>query len=246
MKHFLFRLSYDGSRFFGYQKQLNQRTVQAVLLDALRRLFGEVTQMAGCSRTDSGVHALDFCVSFSVETEMSCDTVQRAINALLPADIAVFSVTETEESFHARYSVVRKEYIYKIYQSPVRSPFLNGYALHYTRSLDLERMNRAAAQFCGTHDFTSFMASGSKITDPVRTVYDARIAKEGDMTVFTVSADGFLYNMVRIMVGTLLEVSEGKIDCDAIGDIIGAKDRIRAGRTAPACGLYLNRVFYRE
>ncbi len=165
------------------------------------------------------------------------------MNANLPRDIAVHGAEVVDDSFHARYSVVKKEYRYRIRTASVRSPFGEGLEWHRPGEYDLDALNKAASYLCGTHDFRSFMAAGSKIEDCTRTVYDAHFEVEGDTLNFYVSADGFLYNMVRIMVGTLLDVPK-RYPSEEMAEILQAKDRSRAGMTAPAQGLYLNRVEY--
>lgn len=245
LRSYLLCITYDGSDFCGYQIQDNGRTVGGVMLAALRRVFGEVVNMAGCSRTDSGVHALNYFISFKAESNMNPETVVKAVNANLPDDVAVKSCSFVDDDFHARYSVVSKEYEYRMYYENVRSPFLRDHALFLRYPLDVDLLNEAAAYFVGTHDFRSFMASGSKITDTVRTVYKAELHSLGNGSVtFNISANGFLYNMVRIAVGTLLEVQQGKISPADISAIISAKDRSRAGFTAPPHGLYLKEVKY--
>ncbi len=240
---YLIRLSFVGSAYCGWQTQKNGPSVQACVMDALRRIFGSVSDFSGCSRTDSGVHALDFCASFTVPGQMPCEKLVMAMNANLPRDIAVHSAVPVDEDFHARYSVKKKEYLYRIDPSPVRSPFLEERAWHRPGEYDPALLNLAAKKLCGTHDFRSFMASGSKIEDCTRTVYDARFESCGETLDFYVSADGFLYNMVRIMVGTLLDVPR-RFSPDGVAEILVSRDRSRAGMTAPAHGLYLNRVEY--
>lgn len=240
---YLIRLSFVGSAYCGWQMQKNGPSVQGCVMDALRRVFGEVREFSGCSRTDSGVHALDYCASFSVSAQMPCEKVIAALNANLPRDISVFSASVAEDSFHARYNVAKKEYRYRIDPSPVRSPFLEERAWHRPGEYDLKALNEAAVLLCGTHDFRSFMAAGSKIEDCTRTVFDAHFEQTGETLDFYVSADGFLYNMVRIMVGTLLDVPR-RIPPERVKEILEARDRSLAGATAPAHGLYLNRVTY--
>lgn len=240
---YLIRLSFIGTAYCGWQTQKNGPSVQVCVMDAIRKIFGEVAEFSGCSRTDSGVHALDFCVSFSVPGQMPCEKLILAMNANLPKDISVHSACAVTEDFHARYSVKKKEYRYRIHTGAARSPFLEDRAWHRPGEYDLEILNKAAKTLCGTHDFRSFMAAGSKIEDCTRTVFDAHFEANGDNLDFYVSADGFLYNMVRIMVGTLLDVPR-RFSPDDVAEILAAKDRSRAGMTAPAHGLYLNRVEY--
>lgn len=252
MKLFL-KICYDGSAYSGYQTQRNGLGIQQVLGEAAERLFGTRCDICGCSRTDRGVHANEFCLTVcehgqsSLSTTVPSDGILRALNTYLPPDIAVLAVDWRPEDFHARYSARGKQYVYRIYNAPIRSPFEEGRALHYPRPLDdeaLERMQRAASHLLGRHDFTSFMASGSDVTSRERTVSRAEFVRNGDVISFYIAADGFLYNMVRIIVGTLLEVAEGRREPESIPALISARDRRCAGRTAPACGLYLDKVFY--
>lgn len=240
---YLIRLSFVGTDYCGWQIQKNGPSVQACVMDAIRKIFGEVSEFSGCSRTDSGVHALDFCASFSVPGQMPCEKLILAMNATLPKDISVHSACFVSEEFHARYNVKKKEYRYRIYTASSRSPFLEDRAWHRPGEYDLVLLNKAAEALRGTHDFRSFMAAGSKIEDCTRTVFDAHFEQDEDTLDFYVSADGFLYNMVRIMVGTLLEVPY-RFSPDDVAEILASKDRSRAGMTAPAHGLYLNRVEY--
>lgn len=244
MRNLLLTLSYDGSAYHGWQVQQNASTVQECLQNAMERLFGERLAVVGCSRTDTGVHAHMFCCNFKTDSALPCERVAAALNAYLPFDVAVTSCSEVNGDFHARYSCTAKEYQYLIWNSPVRNPFYHRRALHYNRPLDADFLNEQARDFLGEYDFSAFCASGSSVQSKIRCIKSAGAAREGDMVSFSVAADGFLYNMVRIMVGTLLGIHEGKIKKDSIRDIILSKDRARAGVTAPAEGLYLERVYY--
>ena len=243
---YLLTIQYDGRRYHGYQVQKNGTSIQAELNAAAETVFSCPCAVTGCSRTDSGVHALDFKATLrpSAEVAIPPDKVATALNAVLPEDIAILRSEAVSDTFHPRYDVTEKEYRYVIHNGAVRDPFLVGRAYHYPRELNVPLMNEAARAFLGTHDFSSFMAAGSKITDPTRTVYDCRVERQGSTVSVTVSGNGFLYHMVRILVGTLIAVSEGKIEKDDLPEILAARDRRRAGSTAPACGLYLSRVSY--
>lgn len=245
MKNYLLTISYDGSRYHGWQIQENAMTVQEVFQQALFQATGLREELKACSRTDTGVHAREFCISLKTKSAIPPERMVAALNHYLPPDIAVKACREVPPDFHARYSCKGKEYCYEIWNHPVREPFLNGRALHYWYPIDEQLLNRAAAHYLGAHDFTSFCTLDSRDRgDLTRTVTRAEVERKGDLVLFTVAADGFLYNMVRIMVGTLLRVQQGKFAPEDIPNIILAKDRRRAGPTAPACGLYLNRVFY--
>ena len=245
LRNLLLTISYDGSKFHGWQIQQNAFTVQEAFQTALAKIIGGEFDIKGCSRTDSGVHANMYCISVKTAHPISCERLKAALNRWLPLSVAVHDCREVDLDFHARYSCKSKEYIYKIWNSEVRSPFLNGYALHYRYHLDAEALDRAAQAYVGRHDFTSFCTLDNREQgDMTRNVMSFSVVREGDMVTMRVEADGFLYNMVRIMVGTLLRVAQGKIPPDGIPAIIEKRDRQYAGPTAQACGLYLNKVNY--
>ncbi len=247
------RLSFVGSAYCGYQVQKVGITIQQKLNEAALALFGTPCDIIGCSRTDSGVHANMFCITIAnkgedtLQTKIPTERIPLALNAHLPRDIAVTSAAWVPSDFHPRYDVVYKEYQYLIWNRPTRDPFREGLTHAYPHILngtDIDRMNQACHAFLGYHDFAAFMAQGSKVTSTERCIYTANVKKEGNLVIFTVSANGFLYNMVRIMAGTLLAVAERKINPEDISHILKGRDRSRAGSTLPACGLYLNRVVY--
>ncbi len=244
MRNLKLWLKYNGTAYHGWQIQDNADTVQGQLERAIEQIFCTKISVNGCSRTDAGVHANEFCCNFRTEKDIACDTLVKALNAKLPFDIAVIKCEEADFNFHARFDTKSKEYIYKIWNSELRNPFLLDTAYQYKYKLDEKLLNEVAKGFVGTHDFKAFCASGSSVTDTVRTVKNAVVTREGDMVVFKVEGDGFLYNMVRIMVGTLIYVNEGKINPDSIKNIIESGERSRAGKTVPPEGLYLNKVFY--
>jgi len=193
------------------------------------------------------VHANMYCASFRTASDKPCETVVRALNAWLPRDIGVYACREVDADFHARYACESKEYRYVIWNSPYKNPFLQGRALHMKAPLlDAEMLDGEAAGFVGTFDYNAFASTGHDVTDTVRTVTSCGVKRHGDEVVFTVEADGFLYNMVRIMAGTLLDMARGKIQQGTLREIILSGDRARAGATAPACGLYLNQVNYSQ
>lgn len=249
----LLYIRYDGSRFCGYQAQKNGYSVQQALNEGTEALFGYPCDITGCSRTDSGVHAHMFCATVtpkgkdSMETTIPLNKLPRALNIHLPDAVAVYQALWVPADFHARYSVSSKEYVYRILNTQDRNPFEHKRAWHYPRPISdeaFEAMQIAAKGFIGKRDFAACMASGSKVQSTVRHVMDALVDREGDLITFRVRADGFLYNMVRIMVGTLAEVAEGHIPADSIPSRLDSLERSSFGRTAPAEGLYLNRVFY--
>lgn len=245
-------ISYNGSGYCGWQAQKNGRSVQETLTRAVSELYGVRCLVTGASRTDSGVHAKNYVCTVEgadgvdVSEKIPIRSLPNALNAHLPEEIAVKNAEVVPDEFHARYSVRSKTYEYVFFDSAVRSPFLSGRAFQTLPISDaaLENMKKAAEKMCGKHDFKAFMAAGSKITDTVRTVYSSSVERHGETVVFTVSADGFLYNMVRIMAGTLLAAARGKITPDDVGAIIESGDRRSAGTTLPPYGLYLMNVEY--
>lgn len=245
LRNLLLTITYDGKAFHGWQIQQNAFTVQEAFQNALSKIIGNEFDIKGCSRTDSGVHANMYCVSLKTAHKIPAQRLKAALNRWLPLSVAVLDCAEVEPEFHARYSCKSKEYVYKIWNSEVRNPFLDGYALHYRYKIDADMLNKAAQAYVGKHDFTSFCTQDNREPgDLTRNVMSFSVKRDGDMVLMTVEADGFLYNMVRIMVGTLLRIQQGKIPPDGILPIIEKKDRQFAGPTAPACGLYLNRVNY--
>lgn len=246
MRNLRLRLEYNGEAYHGWQLQANAVTVQGKIEDAVETVFGARHTVYGCSRTDAGVHANEFFCNFKTLKSISCGDTVRALNANLPDDIAVTRCDEMDIDFHSRYDCVSKQYIYKIWNSPVRNPFFNHTTYHYKYPLDEIMLNREASDFVGTYDFSSFCSSGSSVSDTVRTVKSASVERDGDFVYFIVEADGFLYNMVRIMTGTLLNINEKKIEENSIKNIIKSHDRTKAGVTAPPQGLYLNKVYYKR
>lgn len=244
MRNLLLKLSYDGSNYHGWQIQKNAITVQELVQKAIEKVFCEKLDVKGCSRTDSGVHANMYCLSFKTDKNIPNENIVRALNTYLPNDIAVNSCEDVDMDFHARYNVKTKEYVYKLYNGKVRNVFLQKYAYNYRYEIDEKYLNEEAQAYVGEYDYSGFCSAHSGVEDTIRCVKSFSVWREDDMVYFKVEADGFLYNMVRIMVGTLLFVSEGKIKKGELKDVILSKDRKRAGKTAPAQGLYLNKVNY--
>lgn len=246
MRNIKLTLCYDGAAFHGYQQQDNADTVEAALKAALRRLLGEDVKPVSCSRTDAGVHAEMFVCNFRTNSDRENEKLLRGLNAVLPPAVAATGCEDVSPEFHARYDCRGKEYRYLIWNSPVRNPFLNGRALHVPYALDVQRMHSAAQHFCGTHDFSAYCASGSEVKSKVRTVTACSVKREGDLVTFSVRGNGFLYNMVRIMAGTLLSLSAGGLSEDDILRSLQTGNRSDAGPTAKPEGLYLYKVFYEE
>jgi tRNA pseudouridine38-40 synthase len=248
----LLTLSYVGTSYCGYQLQPDKPTVAAELNKATEKAFGFKCNVTGCSRTDSGVHALGYRATIEPcdadnKITVPLERIPVAINCHLPQDISILSAINVDEGFHPRYDVVKKEYIYKIHASEIRDPFLNGRVMELGKNistLDVEGMKAAAREFVGEYNFDAFMATGSKITDTCRHIFESEIEIFNDTIQYRVCANGFLYNMVRIIVGTLIDVGKGKISPCDIKKIILSRDRKNAGPTAKADGLYLNKVIY--
>lgn len=244
MQRLLLTLRYDGTRYHGWQVQPNAVTVQQTLQDAVEKVTGVRSGLTGCSRTDAGVHADMFCCTMDTESPLRGRRMIAALNANLPTDIAVYGCRETAPDFHPRYMARGKRYVYRIWNAPERNPFWQNYSYHRQALLPVEAMDRAARDFLGTHDFSAFCAAGSAVEDRVRTVRRCEVERSGQMVLFTVEADGFLYNMVRIMVGTLLDMAAEKLPWDGIPALLQSGERAAAGTTAPARGLFLEQVFY--
>ena len=244
MKNYLLTLMFDGRSFHGWQVQKNAVTVQQCVQDGVQRILGVRENIIGCSRTDSGVHANMFCCNIRTEKKINLTSFRRSLNAVLPDSIAVTDITEVPYEFHARYNCKRKEYEYLLFNADYMNPFYVGRALYYPYSLDEKLINDNSKDFIGTHDFSAFCASGSSVEDKVRSVFSASFEKNGELASFKICADGFLYNMVRIIVGTLLDINSGKLPSGSVPEIINSLDRSRAGFTADGCGLYLNKVIY--
>ena len=237
-------MSYRGTKYHGFQRQENAITIQEVVENCLSKILNEKATIYGCSRTDSFVHALSYCFNFRTEKPISTIGVIRGMNTILPDDISILSCEEVEDDFHARYSCKEKEYVYKIHNSESKNPFANDLALHYRRPIDVNLISSAGTAFIGTHDFKAFCSTGSDKENTVRTIYDFTVTKNGSEIILLVKGDGFLYNMVRIMIGTLLFINEGKIKAEDLPDIILSKDRAKAGKTAQPQGLYLSKIYY--
>ncbi len=240
----LLKLAFDGTAYHGTQVQENAQSVLAVFQQALWLILGERVDIKACSRLDSGVHARCFYLSFNAPDKTNVAKLPLALNAHLPEDIRVLSSQVVADDFHARYSSKGKEYTYYIWNSHIDDPFTAKYHFRVSPQLDVDKMNQAAQLMVGTHDFRSFMASNSKIIDCHRTVYSAKVERDGEMVRFIVSADGYLYNMVRIMAGTLIKVGTGVYPPQHMAEIIAACDRSKRGVTVPAQGLFLTDVFY--
>ena len=240
----LITISFVGTRYHGFQVQKNALSVCETLQNAMEKLYACRPDIKGCSRTDSGVHAVGFCVSYTQPKPIELRRLPLSLNQYLPKDIRVQHAQAVPDDFHARYDAVAKEYVYRILNSPVCDPFQQDLCWRCGGHLDEARMAEAAACFVGKHDFSAFMSAGSDITDTVREVQFFTVKREGKNITLHISADGYLYNMVRILVGTIKEVGTGHRAPTDMPAILQSKTRLAAGDTAPACGLYLYKVHY--
>lgn len=241
------KIRFDGTNYHGFQRQENAYTVQQAIEEAIFAITAEKTAFSGCSRTDTGVHAYEYYGMFSTDYDIPDGRIVSALNAHLPEDIAVLDAytLNPDDDFHPRFSAKGKEYEYLVHNSRIRDPFLTNKAYHYYYGiLDCDLLNKAAQDFVGTHDFAAFCSKGSNVTSTVRTIEYFNVTRDGDKIYFNVKADGFLYNMVRIMVGTLIKIGGGYLAPDCIPQILKSCDRTKAGVTAVPCGLYLKKVFY--
>lgn len=238
-------VEYDGTNYAGWQRQNNAVSVQQVLEEAIERAMGQCVAVVGAGRTDSGVHAVGQCVHFDIETTIPPDKIAFALNLVLPPDIRIRESRRVKDTFHARKSAIGKHYRYIIFNAPHDCAINRYYCTHVRYALDVEAMKYAAKYIKGTHDFACFQAAGStEMKSTVRTITEITVKQAGEYIYIDVKGTGFLYNMVRIIVGTLLEVGKGRRKPEWIGEVIAGCDRENAGPTAPAKGLTMVRVFY--
>lgn len=247
MQRYKLTVAYDGTNYSGFQVQPNVPTIQGELEQALQRIAkGEFVRIHGAGRTDAGVHAAGQVCHFDFPFYISEEGMLRAINANTPSDIVPQKVERVSDTFHARYDACGKMYEYRLYTGKQADPFKRLYAYHHPHSLNVERIKQALEHFKGEHDFTSFSAVNAEVDSRVREIYEACLIQEGTDYILRFSGSGFLYNMIRIMVGTLLDVSDGKLDPYAISDILQAKERQAASRTASPVGLKMVEVYYKD
>ena len=248
MKNIAVKIMYDGVKYHGWQFQKNGITVQERIETVLSKLTNEKVSVCGCSRTDAGVHALEYVFNFKSDTKIPVKRLPYAINNNMPEDsIAAVDAWYADDEFNSRFSSTGKRYVYKIWNSNIENPFTSKYSWFVPYRLDIEKMKKAADEFCGTHDFSAFMAAGGSQKTTVRTIRDCVVRESSEwkqQIEIEVEADAFLYNMVRIITGTLVDVGVGRINAEEIKSIIESCDRRRAGMTAPPEGLFLKKVFY--
>lgn len=244
MRKILITIAYDGTNYFGWQKQSNVITIEGEIEKACSKIFAKGFELIGCSRTDKGVHALGQRATISTESNIPTERICNALNANLPKDIVINDAKEVDLEFHPRYCAKQKTYEYKILNSKYMIPQLRNFAEFIKIPLDISKMQQAAKYFVGEHDFKSFCASGTSVKTTVRTIKDVQIKKDNNIINMYFTGDGFLYNMVRIISGTLVEVGLNKIQAPNIPYIIEAEDRTKAGRTLSPVGLTLVEIKY--
>ncbi|QDU88350.1 tRNA pseudouridine synthase A [Pirellulimonas nuda] len=239
-------IGYDGTAFAGWQEQPGLRTVQNELASAWRRITGETPRLTASGRTDAGVHALGQVVSLCTSSERPEGELARGLNAVLPEDIVVLAIDPAVQGFHATHDALSKTYRYQIHDSRTPPLFDRRYVWHVRQPLDIERMGRAGGGLIGRHDFVSFQTAGSQRTSTVRTILAVEVTRLASRVDITVTGDGFLYNMVRAIAGTLVEVGRGARDPEWVAEALSARDRAAAGPNAPALGLVLVSVRYAQ
>lgn len=237
-------VAYDGFAYHGFQRQANAVTIQQILEERLETLFGHAIKTVGAARTDAGVHAYGQVVSFTTTGSIPVLRIPQAARSVLPEDIVVRDAAEVPGSFHARYSAKSKIYCYRIYNHESADPFLRRYAWHIRSALDVDSMQQALGHIIGKHDFSAFRAAGGPPVNPVREILHAQCRREAEMIECVFQGTGFLYHMVRNLVGTLVDVGHKRIAPDEVKSIRDSLDRHRAGDTAPPNGLYLKEVYY--
>lgn len=246
MANIALSLSYEGTRYHGWQAQKNASSLQQTITEALKKLLKQEIDLSGCGRTDAGVHARRYLANFKADCPIPLEKLPLALNAHLPPDIAVKGAVMVPEEFDARFSCTKKEYTYYIYPCRIRDPFFTGRTYAYPYPLDVENMARGAAYFAGRRDFASMQSVGTPVKSTVRTVHYVSVQQEGDLIAISACADGFLYNMVRAIAGTLLYVGCGKFTPEHVAEILASADRQNAGPTLPGCGLFMTRLWYED
>ena len=245
MRNIKMTIRYDGSRYKGFQRlKDNDMTIQGKIEDVLSKMTSESIEIIGSGRTDMGVHAYGQVANFKTNSNLSIEKMQSYLYEYLPEDIVITNLEEVDERFHSRYNAKSKVYLYKIYNNKFHDPFLRRYTTHISKKLDIELMKEASKYFIGEHDFTSFASSKSKKKSNVRTIHSINIKEDNGLIEIYFEGNGFLYNMVRIMSGALIDVGHKKISPQDIKRMLEEKDRSKSSDTAPAKGLYLYKVSY--
>ena len=243
MRNIKITIQYNGKNYCGWQKQNNSPGIQGTIEKAIFDITREEVKITGSGRTDAGVHALGQVANFKINSQIPVDRIPNALNAKLPKDISIVKAEEVDEDFHSRYSAKKKTYRYQVYNSLYRSPIYADISYPVKYDLDIDKMKKEAKSLIGTYDFKGFMSSGSSVIDTVRTIYNIEVSKSEDLIIIEIEGNGFLYNMVRIIAGTLVDIGRGRI-AEKMSTIIESKSRSMAGHTAPAHGLFLKKVDY--
>lgn len=243
MRNIMITIQYDGSNYCGWQKQNNGLGIQDIIQKSIYKITKENVDLTSSGRTDAGVHALGQVANFKTNSKIPIQKVPSAINSSLPEDICIIDAKEVSEGFHSRYSANKKRYKYVIYNNKYKNPIYRRYSYHVKYDLDFEKMKDESKYLIGEHDFVGFMSSGSSVKSTIRTIYDVELKKEGEIITIEVEGNGFLYNMVRIIAGTLVDIGRGNIT-ESLKNIIESRERNRAGHTAPPTGLFLKKVYY--
>ena len=244
MKNVKLTIEYDGTNYSGWQIQNNAITIEQVLEDNLRAITSDNIKVIGSSRTDAGVHARGFVGNFLTESKIPSDRFRNILNSTLPEDIVILNSEEVDLSFNARFNSKGKTYSYTVLNTPQRPALGRNYVYHFRRNVDVALMAEASKEFIGTHDFAAFKSSGGNTKTTVRTITSLDVVRQNNYIIFTITGDGFLYNMVRIIIGTLMEVGLRKIKTNSIKDMFLSKDRRMSGPCLPASGLCLEKVYY--
>ncbi|MGL4797186.1 MAG: tRNA pseudouridine(38-40) synthase TruA [Paraclostridium sp.] len=243
MRNIKITIQYNGKNYCGWQKQNDSPGIQGTIENAIFEITRECVKITGSGRTDAGVHALGQVANFKMNSKIPVEKLPSALNSKLPKDISIIKAEEVSEDFHSRYSAKKKRYRYQIYNSIYRSPIYADISYPVKYDLDIDKMKKEAKSLIGTHDFKGFMSSGSSVVDTIRTIYDINVLKSEDLIIIEIEGNGFLYNMVRIIAGTLVDIGRGRIDT-SMTTIIESKSRSMGGHTAPAHGLFLKKVDY--
>ena len=237
-------IEYDGTNFYGWQRQSDKRSIQGSIEKVLTKIYKETIQIDGAGRTDAGVHAYGQVATYKEIHAIPLENIKRAVNNFLDSDIRIVALEYVDDSFHARYSAIGKTYVYKIHNTVERSVFLANKSDHYPYMINDNLVLDAISYLIGEHNFGSFMASGSSAQNPIRTIHDITFSRSGDEIEITFTGNGFLYKMVRILTGYLLEVGQGHIDAHLTPELLENPTRLYTSKIAPACGLYLKEVYY--
>ena len=246
MRNIALKLSFDGTDFHGYQIQKNAHTIESEITNALKKLTNENIKIVGCGRTDSGVHAYEYFINFKTESKIPVEKFPDAINANINSDISIIKAYIMPDNFHARFSTIKKTYVYRILNRKARDPFEKRFSHKYGGEIDFSKIEQGAKEFIGTHDFSSHKSKGTETKTSIRTIFDCYATKNQDIIEIYITADGFLYNMARTISGTLLDCGTGKTNLEEIKQILESLDRKKAGPTLPANGLFMKKTIYKE